>query len=107
MSGIDEQGREKNRQDEFNGLFADLIDEDRPFIEKPDLQGIIRQVIARGRDSLSSKQEYRFKHDVADKYIVLERGNCGQAIEVNEVIEFLDNGKCSACQARYDGIFSS
>src|SRR5579884_2913737 len=61
--------------------------------------GIALQVLARGRESLTEKQEYVFQRFVADKFFRLECALCHGRMPTCEVVYALGmaNGMCSWC----------
>jgi hypothetical protein len=62
--------------------------------------GIAKQVLSKGRESLSEKQEYVFQRFVADKYFKLECSRCHIPMPTSEVLIALmeDDGLCGWCR---------
>lgn len=60
--------------------------------------GITKQVIEKGQDSLSDKQEYVFKKEVVREFISMKCGRCGNGIPWSEMYAASGNGGfCGYC----------
>jgi hypothetical protein len=61
--------------------------------------GIVKQMLSKGRESLSEKQGFYIRRDV-DKYIHLECDHCHIPMPTNEVLDALNEGDdlCSRCR---------
>ncbi|BDQ35084.1 hypothetical protein [Pseudodesulfovibrio portus] len=66
-------------------------------------QGITRQVIDRGVESLSEKQKWVFNNRVIEEYVIEDCKLCSAEIPWEEKIGALDNGGyCSWCQHKLE-----
>lgn len=101
MAGVDYQRLERQEKDDYNEYLSQLIKCDE--ITDATLVGITKQVIARGVDSLSSNQTYRFKNDVVENFPQPECLRCSELIPFSEAIEYLHGDTlCGSCQHTWD-----
>ncbi|WP_395541550.1 hypothetical protein [Neotabrizicola sp. sgz301269] len=99
MSGVYEQAEREREQKDLADHLKTLIDTET-VKDQPEL-GITKQVIDKGRDSLSDKQEWVFKTKVYDPYCDQKCELCGERIPVSEAWDFEAGDlqhTCSSCR---------
>lgn len=105
MSGVVEYHEKLEEQRELAALLKALLEAD--VIEDGPAQGIARQVIDKGEDSLSEKQRFVFQKHVKEPLCQPECERCGARIPVAEAWD-LEQGDtasaCSSCKHDYDRI---
>ncbi len=85
-----------SEEDEMNEFLELLVDNGH--LEGSAL-GITKQVIDRGRDSLSSKQEYVFDNQVLKMNVLESCSICSQGIPWSEMYQAIENGGiCGYCE---------
>ena len=81
MTSVIEHAEAMRERRELAALLRKLIEND--FLEDPSVQGIVRQVISKGQESLSNKQKYIFDKRVWSVYCHQECWRCSDRIELD------------------------
>lgn len=83
------------RDPAFNRFLKEIVDR----IDHPSAQGVTRQVIHQGVDSLTAKQAYVFENYVLDRYTLDHCEYCYHEIPWEEMAFAMDisEGRCSWC----------
>lgn len=66
--------------------------------------GVAKQVVSKGRESLSRRQQYVFQRYIADEYFKMKCGNCGVGMPTSDVVIALMEGDdwCGDCQHMWE-----
>jgi hypothetical protein len=91
---------QQEHEAELNAILQHLVDSGQ--IQGP-ARGIARQVIARGENTLSQRQEWVFNTQVRAQYITRACRLCEDLIPLSEVVDSWSNGDLCANCARILG----
>ncbi|WP_312472561.1 hypothetical protein [Brucella sp.] len=102
MTSIVEFENASREEKSFRNYLQELLD--REIIHGGAAEGITRQVIAQGADSLSDKQKFVFERDVFKEHGTPTCENCGDSISYDDALYAIEEceGRCSSCQHSYD-----
>ncbi|OAE39610.1 hypothetical protein [Brucella intermedia] len=102
MTSIVEFENASHEDKSFRNYLQELID--REIIHGGSAEGITRQIIAQGHDSLSDKQKFVFERDVMSAHGLPVCEMCGESIAYENALYAIDEceGRCSSCQHSYD-----
>lgn len=92
------KSRMYNDDEEFESYVRELIQSERLIDSEPAL-GTAKQIVSKGINSISSRQEYAFiQHGLLAENYVEECAQCSNPIPWSEMLEALDDGYCSWCR---------